>query len=277
LANDESTATPFAITLTKCDDLAGLFAVGTTGTVKIGHHFCFDMKTPFQPESSDQLFMLTGRNTVDNPIAIEPETCLAIQPGTDSRYPTWTKLSEALDGSAVRSITMPRTGRKRDTGFRALMPIPAFLAAVLMDARTEDAATLCTVAVRAIRDFDTRAAGSPVEAFEDAIKERKDESDKESDAPASAQKYLGWVPQFLWAVAHKKVTGGQFELADSAPVERWCTFVRTQCFGSTSGLGSSTPGNSDATTTPPAQATDDLRLRAVVSGLEHLIQFVDER
>ena len=76
------------------------------------------------------------------------------------------------------------------------MPTPAWLAAPLMEANTDDAATLCTVAIRAIRDFDTQAS------FMDAMEETKDDdSNEENVAPDSASAILEWVPAFLWAVA----------------------------------------------------------------------------
>jgi hypothetical protein len=60
--------------------MAGILAVGTAGKVMIGHHFLFDMKTPFAVNGSDQLIMLTGHLTVDmNPVAIDPAAGLATQ------------------------------------------------------------------------------------------------------------------------------------------------------------------------------------------------------
>jgi hypothetical protein len=56
--------------------------------VEIGHHIRYDMKTPFAVDGSDQLIMLTGRTTVDNPIAVDPATCLAIQADRAFDYPT---------------------------------------------------------------------------------------------------------------------------------------------------------------------------------------------
>jgi hypothetical protein len=83
LAKDTSSVDAYAIMLMKCEDLTGILAVGTTGTVKIVHPFCYDMRTSFQPESSSQLIVLTGRSFMENPIAVNPVSCLTIQGDSD--------------------------------------------------------------------------------------------------------------------------------------------------------------------------------------------------
>jgi hypothetical protein len=139
-----------------------------------------------------------------------------------------------------------------------------------MEADTNDAATLCTIAIQTIRDFDTRAL------FTDAVEETKDDdSNEENVAPDSAQALLEWVPAFLWAVAHKKVAGCTFQLADSATVETWCTTVRNNCFGPIV--------DPRAPPLPRNQPTNlhsdnlDLRLGALASSLERMAQLQEER
>lgn len=120
----------------------GILASSTTGKVAIGHHFHFNMKTPFQT-GSDQFIMLTSWNTINNLIAIDLAIGLAIQPTI--RTPTcWDQLATATDGPAVLNINMPQQGPKHLHGFQPLMLIPAWLAAPLMEANTDDAATLCS-------------------------------------------------------------------------------------------------------------------------------------
>jgi hypothetical protein len=230
LANDNtSPATSLAIALMRGDELAGLLATGSDGHVKLGHHFLFDMRTPFQPDAMDQFIMLTGCSTIDNPIAINPSVAFAMQPMI--RCPTWDQLAAAPDGPVIKAISAPRTGCKRDHGLRSFLPIPAWLAAALMAANTEDAASLCVTAIQAIHAFDTRVVG---ELFTDASdtnsnKAQHDNDDDDDDEnaapPESAQQILEWVPMFLWAVAAKVITGCTYQLVNSAPVECWCTSV----------------------------------------------------
>jgi hypothetical protein len=153
-----------------------------------------------------------------------------------------------------------------------------------MDANTDDATTLCTLAIQAIRNFDTRAMDSFVDAMEveAAVEETKDaameETKDDADSPAttSAQHILAFVPVFLWAVAIKKIQGCAYETTDSASAIKWCSFVRTQCFGpSPAGTNpSALPGL--ATNPHPANSLD-LRFGSVVSGLERVVQLADER
>ena len=141
LANDNmSPTTSLTVALTKGEDLAGLLITGPDGHIKLGHHFLFDMRTPFQPDATDQLIMLTGRSTVDNPIAVDPSIALAMQPMICC--PTWDQLAAAPNGPAIKAISMPRMGHKCAHGLRSLLPIPAWLAASLMAANTEEAASL---------------------------------------------------------------------------------------------------------------------------------------
>jgi hypothetical protein len=64
--------------------MLGLAATTSQGSLpatplgKLGHHFHFDIWMPFQTRH-DQFIMLTGRNTIDNPIAINPVIGLTIQ------------------------------------------------------------------------------------------------------------------------------------------------------------------------------------------------------
>ena len=114
LAADPSPVTAYAITLTRCDDLAGMLASSTPGKVVIGHHFHFDMKTPFQM-GSDQFIMLTGRNTIDNPITIDPVVGLAIQP--TFKMPSWAQLAASADGAApVKGIHQPGSRQEAPKG-----------------------------------------------------------------------------------------------------------------------------------------------------------------
>ena len=39
LVDDTADAKTFALTLSACEDMAGILAIGATGRVKIGHHF----------------------------------------------------------------------------------------------------------------------------------------------------------------------------------------------------------------------------------------------
>jgi len=226
--------------------------------------------------------MLTGRNTIDNPIAINPSIALAMQPTI--RSPTWTQLAAASDGAAIKAISVPRSGRKRDHGFRSLLPIPAWLAAALMAANTEDAASLCITAIQAIRDFDTRAASeSFIDARETENESRSDDDDDDDDndkdentaPPGSARAILEWIPMFLWAVATKAATGCPYALVDTAPMERWCASVRAKCFGPLLHVDPGSNGNSPPTTVPSNQL--DIRLGALTSTLERMAQMQDER
>jgi hypothetical protein len=233
------------------------------------------MKTPFQPEGSSQLVMLTGRSIMENPIAVDTTDCLMIQADTDIRNPTWAQLAAAIDGPAISAIGVPRSGRDRTGGLRPFLPIPAWLAATLMDANTDDAATLCTIAIQAIRNYDTRAMDSFVDAMEDeAMEEMKEDADPPSTD--SAKHILSFVPVFLWAVALKKITGCAYDMTDSAPATRWCSFVRNECFGPNTNGNNSLDDPGLATSPPPAHSLD-LRFGSVVSGLERVVQLADER
>jgi hypothetical protein len=270
LAKDTSSNDAYAIMLTKCNDLAGILAVGTNGKVKLVHHFFYDMKTPFDPDGSNQLIMLTGRSIMENPIAADPAACLTIQADTDIRHPTWAQLATAVDGPAVSAIGVPRSGRERTGGLRPLLPIPAWLAATLMEANTDDAATLCTIAIQAIRNFNIRAMDSFVDAMEDeAVEETKD--DTNPPPTDSAKHILSFVPIFLWAVAIKKITGCAYDMTESTSTIKWCSFVRHQCFGSH-------PTGTNPTDTPGLEPHSlDLRFGSVISRLERVVQLADER
>jgi hypothetical protein len=233
--------------LSACDDTAGILAIGHNGKVLIGHHFLFDMKTPFAPASSDELIMLTGRHTVDNPVAIDPSLGLAIQAYRTFSCPSWNALASAPDGNAIAAIIAPRNGRKYSGGPRPLLPILTWLAAALMDAGTDKAADLCLVAIHAIRDFDICATSSPAAAAAlahandpvdandpdqpDNDDEEKDDDEEDDDLvdvallAATAQSILWKIPVFLWAVATDKIGGCNASIADSLPIERWCATV----------------------------------------------------
>jgi hypothetical protein len=115
--------------------------------VLIGHHFLFDIKAPFVPTSSDELIMLTGRHTIDNPVAIDPSLGLAIQAYRTFSCPSWNALASAPDGNAIAAITAPRNGRKYSGRPRPLLLLPTWLAAALTDTGNDKAADLCLVAV----------------------------------------------------------------------------------------------------------------------------------
>jgi hypothetical protein len=277
LATDNtSPTTSLAVALTRGEDLAGLLATGPDGHVKLGHHFLFDMKTPFQLDATGQFIMLTGRSTVDNPIAVDPSVALAMQPTI--RCPTWDQLAAAPDGPAIKVISVPRTDRKRDHGLRSFLPIPAWLAAALMAANTEDAASLCVTSIQAIRDFDTRATGEAFTNARDTDSESKtddDDDDENTAPPETAQRILEWVPMFLWAVAAKAVNGCPYQMVDSAPVESWCTSVRAKCFGPL--VNPAPHDNAGIPANPTHTSNLDIRLGALTSTLEQMAQAQDER
>jgi hypothetical protein len=164
LFDDTSDPKTLALTLSACEDMTCLLAVGHLGRVVIGHHLLYDMRTPFALDRSDQLIMLTGRHTMDNPIGTTPTLDLWMQQTRNFTCPTWDDLAAATDGAAVKALPLARNGPKYPGSPRPLLPIPAWLAAPLMEAGTDDAATLCLVAIQAIRDFDTRATTSPAAA-----------------------------------------------------------------------------------------------------------------
>jgi hypothetical protein len=49
LADDTTNPKTYVLTLSACDDTAGILAIGHNGKVLINHNFLFDMKTPFAP------------------------------------------------------------------------------------------------------------------------------------------------------------------------------------------------------------------------------------
>jgi hypothetical protein len=269
----------YAHTFSACKDMTGILAIGNTGDMMIGHHFLFDMKIPFAVDGSDQLIMLTGRHTVDNPVAIDPSRGLAIQTSQNFACLTWNALAAAPDGDSIKAVTATRTGPKYPGGPRPLLPIPPWLAAALMDAGTNKAADLCLIVIQAIRDFDTRAMASPAaaaalaaldhardNAHDDEGKgEGEGNGDNPNDGPTdpddfvlvappldTAQAILWRIPVFLWAVAASKIVGCAVTLADSLPVERWCTSVRSLCFGSP--FGPTTPANANEPSHLPCDA-----------------------
>jgi hypothetical protein len=61
LAEDQSPPVTYALTLTQCEDMTGMFMLGWSRKVMIGHHFLFDMRTPFQLVSSNQLNYAQGQ------------------------------------------------------------------------------------------------------------------------------------------------------------------------------------------------------------------------
>jgi hypothetical protein len=254
LADDTTDPETYALTLSTCDNMAGILAIGHNGKVLIGHHFLFDMKTPFfAPASSDELIMLMGRHTVDNPVTIDPSLGLAIQVYLTFSCPLWNALASAPDGDAIAAITAPRNGRKEYSGGpRPLVPIPTWLATALMDTGTNKAANLCLVAIQVIYNFDIRATSSPTAAAAlaqaddpadpndpdqpDIDNEEKDDDEEEDDLidvtppPVTAQSILWRNPIFLWAVATSKIGGCHASIADSLPVKCWCATIRCQCF-----------------------------------------------
>jgi hypothetical protein len=81
--------------------MTSMLVLGSSGKVVIGHHFLFDMCTPFQPASSNQFIMLTGKHTMDNAVMIDPAAGLAFPDNAPPIcYPTWAMLSAAVDGPA---------------------------------------------------------------------------------------------------------------------------------------------------------------------------------
>jgi hypothetical protein len=138
-----------------------------------------------------------------------------------------------------------------------------------MEATTDNAATLCRIAIQTIWDLDTQAS------FIDAVEEMKDnDSNEENVATDSAQELLEWVTTFLWAVAHEKVASCTFQLADSVTVETWCTMVRNHCFGPLVDPIATLPNGN-----PPANLQSnnlDLRLRALASSLERMAQLQEK-
>jgi hypothetical protein len=284
--------------------MAGILAVGTAGEVMIGHHFLFDMKTPFAVEGSDQLIMLTGRLTVDNPVSIAPATGLAMQRNRNFPCPSWADLALAPDGDAVKAVTPARVNPTLFTGGnRPLFPIPPWLAAALMDANTNNAADLCVIAIRTIRDFDTRAITSPAAAAAATaplaeisqtppsthpVTTSTDTADDDDDAPIlvpnpadSAQAILWRVPAFLWAVATKNIAGCTASIADTPSVERWCTTIRSRCFGNQTGSTAATtptptPGLQPNQVTPPSSDLE-LRFGSALMSMERHFQLADER
>jgi hypothetical protein len=174
LADNLSDPRTYDLTIAACDNMAGMIlAVGTASKVMIDHHFLFDMKTPFAVNGSDQLIMLTGHLTVDMiPVAIDPAAGLATQCNRNFPCPSWANLTLAPDGDAVKAVTPARSNPTLFTGGnRPLLPIPLWLAAALMDAKTTNAAELCVIAIQMIRDFDTRATTSPAAATATALAE----------------------------------------------------------------------------------------------------------
>jgi hypothetical protein len=107
LADDRSPPVTYALTLAQCEDMTGMLALGSSGKVVIGHHFLFDMSTPFQPASSNQFIMLTGRHTMDNAVMIDPTIGLAFPNNAPVRSPSWAKLSTTEDGPAICAIPIP--------------------------------------------------------------------------------------------------------------------------------------------------------------------------
>ena len=102
LADDRSPPVTYALTLAQCEDMTGMLALGSSGKVAIGHHFLFDMCTPFKPDSSNQFIMLTGRHTMDNAVMIDPTVGLAFPDNAPPiRYPSWAMLSATVDGPAI--------------------------------------------------------------------------------------------------------------------------------------------------------------------------------
>jgi hypothetical protein len=298
LANDLTDPKSYALTLSACDNMAGILALGTTGTVMIGHHFLFNMKTPFAVDGSNQLVMLTGHHTVDNPVALDPLSSLAIQTSRTFPCPTWDTLAAAPDGDSVKTVTPTCHNPRYSGGPRPLMPIPPWLAAALMDAGTNNAADLCLIAIQTIRDFDTRATTSPAAAAtlaaatatnpddEEANDDDDDDDDNDNDDavlvthPDTAQAILWRIPIFLWAVATSKIAGGTVTLTDSLPVERWCATVRSRCFGSPFGPHATTPAHTMGTATPrvtPDNNTLETRFGTVLRSLERHFQLADER
>jgi hypothetical protein len=72
----------------------------------IGHHFLF--KTCLPVKDSDQLIMLSGRHTVNNPITIKnPSSGCAIEAFWTFSCPTWNALAAVPDGTAVTAVLLP--------------------------------------------------------------------------------------------------------------------------------------------------------------------------
>lgn len=118
------------------------------------------MKAPFQPEGSSQLIMLMGCSFMENPIAVNLVACLTIQDDTDFCHSTWAQLVAATDGPAISTMDVLCGGHEHTGGLCPLLPIPAWLTVILMDANTDDTATLCTIATQAICNSDTQALDS---------------------------------------------------------------------------------------------------------------------
>jgi hypothetical protein len=109
LADNTTDSKTYALTLSVCDDTAGILAIGHNGKVLIGHHFLFNMK----------LIMLTGRHTIDNPVVIDPSLGLAIQAYRTFSCVTWRPSPPPpTNRAAIAAITAPRNGRKYYSGRR---------------------------------------------------------------------------------------------------------------------------------------------------------------
>lgn len=130
--------------------MTGIFALSSSGKVVISHHFLFDMRTPFQPVSSNQFIMLTDKHTMDNAVVIDPVISLAFPSNAYLIcYPSWSTLAAAVNDPAVCATSGP------ERHFWPFIPmLPAWLAAILMESGSKDTVDLCIITIRTIHDFD---------------------------------------------------------------------------------------------------------------------------
>ena len=223
--------------MTATPDLPALLA-GPNKQVYVVHHFLYDMQHALNPSASGKMFTLTGRNSNPLPAAIDPTEALAI-PTADNRglpVPLYETLAAAADVGAFHAAAPSTRNNSAQLTCRSLLAIPPFLASILMRADTTDPATLGILAIRALRDFDSRASQHMAED------ERKDEEEPGWEQVEDPDGDIQWrrtdelastimadAVRFLWAASNGHVTSATIIPATSSKAEDWAASITRRC------------------------------------------------
>ena len=223
--------------LTATPDLPALLA-GPEKQVFVVHHFKYDMRHALNESASGKLFTLLGRNSTPMPAVVDPATVLAIPSGASRglRVPLYETLTTAKDAAAFKATTPSTRANSDQLTCRSLLAIPPFLASVLMRADSTDPSVLGVLAIRALRDFDSRASQNMAE------EERKDEDapgweqleDPNSDMQWRRTDELACTSmadavRFLWAVCNGHIPSATLLPATSSQAEDWAADVTRRC------------------------------------------------
>jgi hypothetical protein len=189
----------------------------TSNKVRLLHHFKKSGENPLEPELQKELWGLYG---------CEAGAMAALVPSEDA---TWTKaaafappslesLRKCTTAAEIAKVPPAKTYLASSSSHPAeatvanAVAIPPPLVATIMRADTEDPCVLCLRVLKTLRDMDTVMLDSEGDA---------------DTAPGAIEKALGFVPQFLWAVAFEAASKTSelkpitIDVVSSGPAARW--------------------------------------------------------